>query len=89
VVLALAAVVVAAAAVGVATAATVLSKAGVVEYPIRSVPKEMVENGSLETEVAPGKATRSDAGADGFKEARSNSPGLNTLENQISKFTRN
>jgi hypothetical protein len=72
---------------GVATAAIVWSNFGVVVYVIRSVPKARgtVENGRLETEDALGKASRADAGADGFREARSKFPGLNTLRrNQIS-----
>jgi hypothetical protein len=40
--------------------------------------KGSAESGTAE---ALGKAMRSDAGAEGIKEARSNSPGLNTLQN--------
>lgn len=47
---------------------------------MRSVAKETLEKGKLETEDALGKASRSDAGADGSKDARSKFPGLNTLE---------
>jgi len=64
---------------GVATAATVLSNSGVAVYVIVSIAKATLVKGSLETEDALGKASRLDAGADGFKEARSKSPGLNTL----------
>jgi hypothetical protein len=69
-----------AAAVGVATAAMVWSNCGVVVYLMRSVANETLEKGRLEIEDAPGNANRSGAGADGFKEARSKSPGLNTLK---------
>jgi hypothetical protein len=66
---------------GVATAATVRSNSGVVVYVIRSVAKEIgtVEKGRLETEDALRKASLSDTGADGFKDVRSKSSGLNTL----------
>lgn len=66
-------------AVGVATAATVLSNSGVVVYNIRSDAKDTLENGRFVVEVALGKASLSDAGAFGFKEARSKSSGFNTL----------
>ena len=66
--------------VGVATAATVLSSSGVVVYNMRSVAKATLEKGSFETVVALGKASRSDAGAEGFKDARSNFPGAMTLD---------
>jgi hypothetical protein len=73
--------VVIASAVGVATAIMVCSSTGVDVYSIGlgKSAKAMLEKGRLATEVAPGKASRSGAGADGCKEARSNSPGANTL----------
>jgi hypothetical protein len=50
---------------------------------MRSPKNEMLEKGNSETAVALGKAMRSDAGADGFSEARSNSPGTKTLEKDV------
>jgi hypothetical protein len=50
---------------------------------MRSPKKEMLEKGNSETAVALGKAMRSDAGADGFSEARSNSPGTKTLRKYV------
>jgi hypothetical protein len=71
-----------ASATSVGTAATVRSNSGVVVNVIRSPPNasEALGKGSVSTEVAPGKARRSDAGADGEKEARSKSLGLSTLK---------
>jgi hypothetical protein len=68
--------------VGVATAATVLRSSGVVVKVMRSPPKarDALAKGSSETEVAPSKATRLDAGAEGSREARSKGVrGLKTL----------
>jgi hypothetical protein len=50
---------------------------------MRSPKNETLEKGNSETAVALGKAMRSDAGADGFSEARSNSPGTKTLEKDV------
>lgn len=66
-------------AVAVATAATVLSRLGVAVKAIMSVAKETLVKGRLETEDAPEKATRSEAGAAGFREDLSKFPGLKTL----------
>ena len=65
----------------VATAARVLSNTGVDVYSIGSgkSAKATLVKGSCETVVASGKARRSDAGALGFSEARSKSPGATTL----------
>lgn len=70
-----------ASAEAVATAAMVLSNTGVDVYNIGSgrSAKATLVKGRLETGVASGKARRSDAGADGFREARSKSPGAMTL----------
>jgi hypothetical protein len=62
----------------VATAAMVRRSSGVV-YVARSSKKETLEKGRLDTGEASGKTRRSEAGAEGSREARSNSPGANTL----------
>jgi hypothetical protein len=49
---------------------------------MRSSKKDTLENGTLETEDASGKPRRSAADAAGSREARSNSPGLRTLERE-------
>jgi hypothetical protein len=56
---------------------------------MRSPKNETLENGSSETAVALGKAIRSDAGADGFSEARSNSPGTKTLKKDMLVYVLN
>jgi hypothetical protein len=56
---------------------------------MRSPKNEMLENGNSETAVALGKAIRSDAGADGFSEARSNSPGTKTLKKDMLVYIMN
>ena len=68
--------------VEVATAATVWSNTGVVVYVMVSPANATLVKGrsSSSTTVALGNARRSDAGADGDKEARSKSPGARTLE---------
>lgn len=64
----------------IATVATVSSSAGVVVYVMVSKAKAVVEKGRLGTGDASGKASRSDAGVVGSKDARSKSPGLSTLD---------
>lgn len=68
--------------VGVASAATVFSSSGVVEYVITS-PKNarpVLARGKCDTGLAPGKATRKAAGAEGFRSFREKFPGARTLQ---------
>lgn len=73
---------VALAGVGVANGISVFSNSGVVVYVMRSPTKasELLGNGSSDTAVALGKATRWDAGTSGSSEARSKgASGFRTL----------